>query len=135
MVHVSRGTEEHEEIAEEKPLLEFLADEKDIADLAEGGYFGAKDILERRERAEKLTQEEKALFCRFAWGRSRMPERCKGVRFIVELVPLRSGVGQLPVAHTCSFQVDLPRYTSKEMLKENFQPATAIPGYTGRRRV
>ena len=66
----------------------------------------------------ELTQEEKALFCRFAWGRSRMPERCKGVRFIVELVPLRSGVGQLPVAHTCSFQVDLPRYTSKEMLKE-----------------
>ena len=48
-----------EQIAEEKPLLEFLAEEKDIADLAEGGYFGAKDILERRERAEKLTQEEK----------------------------------------------------------------------------
>ena len=24
---------------------------------------------------------------------------------------------------------------AKEMLKENFQPATAIPGYTGRRRV
>ena len=48
-----------EQIAEEKPLLEFLADEKDVADLAEGGYFGAKDILERRERAEKLTQEEK----------------------------------------------------------------------------
>ena len=48
-----------EQIAEEKPLLEFLADEKDVADLAEGGYFGAKDILERRERAQKLTQEEK----------------------------------------------------------------------------
>ena len=48
-----------EQIAEEKPLLQFLAEEKGVADLAEGGYFGAKDILERRERAEKLTQEEK----------------------------------------------------------------------------
>ena len=53
-----------EQIAEEKPLLEFLADEKDVADLAEGGYFGAKDILERRERAEKLTQEEKDILKR-----------------------------------------------------------------------
>ena len=66
----------------------------------------------------ELTPEEKALFCRFAWGRSRMPERCAGVRMKVELVPLRAGVGQLPVSHTCFFQLDLPRYTSKAMLKE-----------------
>jgi len=70
------------------------------------------------EVLSELTQEEKALFCRFAWGRSRMPERCAGVKMIVELVSLRPGVGQLPVSHTCFFQLDLPRYTSKEMLKE-----------------
>jgi hypothetical protein len=49
-----------------------------------------------------------------------MPERCAGVKFIVELVPLR---GQLPVAHTCFFQLDLPRYTSKEVLKEKLLSA------------
>ena len=68
----------------------------------------------------EFSPEEKALFCRFAWGRSRMPERCAGVKFIVELVPLR---GQLPVAHTCFFQLDLPRYTSKEVLKEKLLSA------------
>ena len=40
-------------------------------------------------------------FLRFVWGRSRMPERCAGVKMIVELVSLRPGVGQLPVSHTC----------------------------------
>ena len=49
-----------------------------------------------------------------------MPERCAGVRFIIESTPLRGGdVAPLPVAHTCFFQIDLPRYTSKEVLKES----------------
>ena len=67
----------------------------------------------------ELTREERALFLRFAWGRSRAPEGCRGVKCIVESV---GGHGdpdaRLPVAHTCFFQVDLPRYTCKAVLHE-----------------
>ena len=92
-----------------------------VADLRRGaevrGHGRHVDFL--WEVLGELTAEEKALFCRFSWGRSRMPERCAGVKFIVESVPLRGGgVAQLPVAHTCFFQIDLPRYPSKEVLKE-----------------
>ena len=71
------------------------------------------------ETLEELTPEEKGLFCRFAWGRSRIPEGGRGVKLIVESVQSHGDPDtRLPVAHTCFFQIDLPRYSNKEALKE-----------------
>ena len=66
----------------------------------------------------ELSRDERALFMRFAWGRSRAPSGCNGVKCIVESVGGNSNPdARLPVAHTCFFQIDLPRYTSKEALR------------------
>jgi len=70
---------------------------------------------------EEMTSEEKALFCLFARGSSRMPADCAGVK--LKLEHDSRGPEMLPVAHTCFFAIDLPGYTSKEMWRTRFLTA------------
>ena len=60
------------------------------------------------------------MFLRFVWGRSVLPLYSelarKGTKFSVEKID--NSNEYLPASHTCGFTLDLPRYTSKEILKE-----------------
>ena len=53
------------------------------------------------EALGELDAQEKALFCRFAWGRSRLPAGCRGVKIIIESTHVHGDPDEhLPVVHT-----------------------------------
>jgi len=66
---------------------------------------------------ESFTNEERAMFVRFAWGRSRLP---RSGHWDNNFTLMRCGVdpNRLPVAHTCFFQLDLPPYRTEDELRE-----------------
>jgi hypothetical protein len=66
---------------------------------------------------ESFTQEERQMFLRFVWGRSRLPisESDWSQQFTIQ--PLRAGDESLPISHTCFFSIDLPNYSSFEVCK------------------
>ena len=74
---------------------------------------------------ETLDSTEKANFLQFVTGSSKVP--VQGFAFLWGMggpqkftISRISGSDnfQLPVAHTCYNQIDLPEYSSKEMLEE-----------------
>jgi len=71
---------------------------------------------------ESFTNEERALFVRFAWGRSRLPRG----RWSHSLTLTRVNVGEdrLPLAHTCFFQIELPPYRTEARMREKLLVAT-----------
>ncbi len=70
------------------------------------------------EIIEEFTEEEKQGFLMFAWGCKRLPS--PGVLddgFTMDKGGSKDG---FPEAHTCYFTVDLPDYSSKEVMKKRF---------------
>jgi hypothetical protein len=68
---------------------------------------------------ESFNQEERQMFIRFVWGRSRLPvtEGDWNQDFTVHL--LRSGrEDTLPISHTCFFSLELPDYSTYEVLRD-----------------
>jgi hypothetical protein len=68
---------------------------------------------------KEMSPKERSLFLRFVWGRTRLPS---GKNFKQFKITSKSVSGNpdkyLPVSHTCFFTLDLPGYSSKEILKE-----------------
>lgn len=75
-----------------------------------------------------FSDEEKALFLQFVTGTSKVPldgfQDLRGSRG-VQMFSIHKafGVKNLPCAHTCFNQLDLPEYTSEEDLKEKLMMA------------
>ena len=101
----------------------------DIADLRHNteynGFSPADDVIEWFwEVIDGLSRSEKALFVQFVTGTSKVPlggfSKLQGMRGPQRFSIQRSYVetSQLPVAHTCFNQLDLPKYTSLEILKD-----------------
>jgi len=67
---------------------------------------------------ESFNTEERQMFLRFVWGRSRLPvsESDWSQQFTVHI--LRAGDDKLPIAHTCFFSLELPNYSSYEILRK-----------------
>lgn len=77
----------------------------------------------------EFSEEEKASFLRFTWARPTLPP--KEVEF-PQKFKVQSAVGDdlsvkpdqyLPKAHTCFFSINLPRYSSKEIMAEKLRYA------------
>eukprot|EP00003_Mantamonas_plastica_P025659 TRINITY_DN5077_c0_g1_i2.p1 TRINITY_DN5077_c0_g1~~TRINITY_DN5077_c0_g1_i2.p1 ORF type:complete len:2779 (-),score=932.05 TRINITY_DN5077_c0_g1_i2:1157-9493(-) len=72
---------------------------------------------------ESFTPQERQDFLRFVWGRSRMPltleemDQQQNTRFILASA-YRDSDGALPESHTCFFQLDLPNYSTLEIMRE-----------------
>jgi hypothetical protein len=72
----------------------------------------------------EFTNEERSSFIRFCWGRSRLPLNIQGFtqRFKINSFSKPNcnthDDEYLPVAHTCFFSLELPIYSSLEILKE-----------------
>ncbi|CAJ0918960.1 unnamed protein product [Ranitomeya imitator] len=76
----------------------------------------------------ELPLEKKKQFLLFLTGSDRIPILgMKSLKLIIQ--PTGGGDGFLPVAHTCFNLLDLPKYTSKETLREKL--IQAIDHYEG----
>ena len=75
----------------------------------------------RRLSPLSLGLQEKCLYLRFIWGRSRLPLRPEDFAKKHKLKrqthsgPLRN---TLPIAHTCFFSLDLPEYKTPRMMRD-----------------
>jgi hypothetical protein len=71
------------------------------------------------EILKDFTPRERTLFLKFVWGRSKLPA---GTDFrhmkITRYNPSGPVDNYLPVSHTCFFTIDLPAYTSKDVMRE-----------------
>merc|ERR1711918_272909 len=73
------------------------------------------------EALESFSEEDKSLFLRFVWGRSRLPNTSAGFTDPFKLCGMNRSGSQdtlLPMAHTWFFQLDLPAYTTLDIAKD-----------------
>eukprot|EP01119_Soliformovum_irregulare_P015716 TRINITY_DN445_c5_g1_i2.p1 TRINITY_DN445_c5_g1~~TRINITY_DN445_c5_g1_i2.p1 ORF type:complete len:227 (+),score=60.13 TRINITY_DN445_c5_g1_i2:116-796(+) len=70
----------------------------------------------------EITPEERSLFLKFVWGRTRLPANfgTSESRFIFIMTEwhVDKPDTKLPAAHTCFFTIDLPKYSTQEIMKE-----------------
>lgn len=68
------------------------------------------------EVLEGFSHQERALFLRFTWGRSRLPMREEDFarKFKIQEFKKANPDMYYPVAHTCFFSLELPRWALLE---------------------
>jgi len=67
---------------------------------------------------ESFNTEERQMFLRFVWGRSRLPVSDSDWTQEFQIHALRAGDDKLPISHTCFFSLELPNYSSYEVLRK-----------------
>jgi hypothetical protein len=74
---------------------------------------------------EEFNNEERSAFIKFTWGRSRLPLNAAGFsqRFKLQSFDKRPPDNYLPVAHTCFFSLELPRYSTLDIMKDKLRYA------------
>src|SRR3546814_9123426 len=83
---------------------------------------------------QEFTSEERSMLIRFTWGRSRLPLNASSFpqRFKLQNYNRSPADNYLPISHTCFFSLELPSYSSMEVMKEKLRYAiyncTAIDG-------
>jgi hypothetical protein len=81
------------------------------------------------EMFERLTQEQRGLYLKFAWGRSKLPADTSQLRYKHQVCYYEDRLeDSFPEAHTCFFQVDIPNYSSVEKMTERFISAVELCG-------
>eukprot|EP00752_Nemacystus_decipiens_P002251 g2132.t2 len=68
----------------------------------------------------EFTPHERSMLIKFTWGRTRLPLTAEGFsqRFKLQSFGRSPADDYLPVAHTCFFSLELPAYSSLEVMKE-----------------
>jgi len=77
---------------------------------------------------EELSEEDKALYLKYVWGRQRLPSDLKNLRYKHTIYYCGGDPESLPKAHTCFFQIDLPDYPSAEVLEKKLLIAIRFCG-------
>jgi hypothetical protein len=78
---------------------------------------------------ESFNHDERASFLRFVWARSRLPPSANDFhqKFKIQAAvgdgPKTSPDTYLPKAHTCFFSLNLPRYSSEELMADRLRYA------------
>merc|ERR1712054_216741 len=76
------------------------------------------------EVLDEFSDEDKTQFLRFVWARSRMPASSQDLPMNFKLQAMHASEavaspdGYMPHAQTCFFSLSLPKYTTKEILRE-----------------
>jgi E3 ubiquitin-protein ligase HERC2 len=72
-----------------------------------------------------FNNEERSALIRFVWGRSRLPLDASGFsqRFKIQGFSRQPADVYLPVSHTCFFSLELPQYSSLDIMKEKLRYA------------
>jgi len=75
----------------------------------------------------EYSPEERSMYLRFVWGRSRLPLTSKDFPMKHQIEILKKGSAEpdmmLPVAHTCFFSIELPKYSSYEICRDKMKYA------------
>ena len=74
---------------------------------------------------EEFTAEERASYLRFVWGRSRLPLSSKDfpMQHRISIMSHGNPDVALPTSHTCFFSIDIPRYTTYDIMKNKLKYA------------
>jgi len=84
------------------------------------------------ELLEEMEPEDQAAFLKFTWGRTRLPLSSESFIQPFKLTKRSSDQNAYPISHTCFFELEIPEYTSKEIMKEKilyaFTQCTTIDG-------
>ncbi|XP_071496413.1 E3 ubiquitin-protein ligase HERC2-like [Diadema antillarum] len=79
------------------------------------------------EIMEDFTNNERSLFLRFVWGRTRLPRTIadfRGRDFVLQVLDKYNPPDNfLPESYTCFFLLKLPRYSCREVLREKLKYA------------
>ncbi|XP_052077229.1 E3 ubiquitin-protein ligase HERC2-like isoform X2 [Mytilus californianus] len=79
------------------------------------------------EVMEELSNNERSLFLRFVWGRTRLPRTIadfRGRDFVLQVLDKYSPPDHfLPESYTCFFLLKMPRYSCKSVLQEKLKYA------------
>ncbi|GAB0100562.1 Probable E3 ubiquitin-protein ligase HERC2 [Sergentomyia squamirostris] len=79
------------------------------------------------EVMEEFTNQERSLFLRFVWGRTRLPRTIadfRGRDFVLQVLDKYNPPDHfLPESYTCFFLLKMPRYTCKAVLQEKLKYA------------
>jgi len=95
-----------------------------------GGYECMEDqhIQWFFQMLEDMDEEDVRNMLRFVWGRSKLPQRGADWEQSFTINSLEGGDDTLPMAHTCSFSIDLPKYSSYEIMKKRCMLAFTYAG-------
>ncbi|KAG8288257.1 E3 ubiquitin-protein ligase herc2 [Homalodisca vitripennis] len=79
------------------------------------------------EVMEEFSNQERSLFLRFVWGRTRLPRTIpdfRGRDFVLQVLDKYNPPDHfLPESYTCFFLLKMPRYSSKMILREKLKYA------------
>ncbi|CAH1402584.1 unnamed protein product [Nezara viridula] len=79
------------------------------------------------EVMEEFSNQERSLFLRFVWGRTRLPRTIadfRGRDFVLQILDKYSPPDHfLPESYTCFFLLKMPRYSCKVVLREKLKYA------------
>ncbi|XP_055600343.1 probable E3 ubiquitin-protein ligase HERC2 isoform X2 [Uranotaenia lowii] len=79
------------------------------------------------EVMEEFTNQERSLFLRFVWGRTRLPRTIadfRGRDFVLQVLDKYNPADHfLPESYTCFFLLKMPRYSCKAVLQEKLKYA------------
>ena len=77
----------------------------------------------------RFTEEERQLYLKFVWGRTRLPIDLTNLanKHQLRLFPNLNKTG-FPIAHTCFFQLDIPEYPDDDICYTKFVQAITMCG-------
>ncbi|XP_065364219.1 probable E3 ubiquitin-protein ligase HERC2 [Calliphora vicina] len=78
------------------------------------------------EVMEEFSNQERSLFLRFVWGRTRLPRTIadfRGRDFVLQVLEKNPPDHFLPESYTCFFLLKMPRYSCKAVLMEKLKYA------------
>ncbi|KAL3277032.1 hypothetical protein HHI36_012394 [Cryptolaemus montrouzieri] len=79
------------------------------------------------EVMEEFTNQERSLFLRFVWGRTRLPRTIadfRGRDFVIQIMDKYTPPDHfLPESYTCFFLLKMPRYSCKHVLQQKLKYA------------
>lgn len=82
-----------------------------------------------RVMEERFTEEERQAYLKFVWGRTRLPIELSNLSYKHEIrLMSRLSVTSLPLSHTCFFQLDLPVYSTDDIMYEKLKLAITLCG-------
>jgi hypothetical protein len=76
----------------------------------------------------EMEEDDKRLYLKFVNGRSKLPTNIASIRYKHYVTLMHGGDNVLPQAHVCYFQIDLPNYSSKDVVRKNLLIAIRLCG-------
>lgn len=94
---------------------------KSVTEYERGCTASDQHIIWLWELLEKdFSDQDRKAFLRFTWGRSRLPLNKSSFSQVLKIQGLSktNPDSYFPIAHTCFFSIEIPKYSSKSIMRE-----------------